>query len=100
MSDAKHFFRAATAEQKEEYGKLRGHIAKRDYRDTWGRERRDWKARQTVTEADTKTDVKEAWYINFSMLVKAHGGQIDLTAATATAMTIARKCLQKGPPYV
>jgi hypothetical protein len=55
---------------------------------------------QTESEKESKSDKTEGWYANFAMIVKSHGGQIDLPSATKAAQNITKKAQEKGPPYI
>ena len=58
------------------------------------------KGKQTEVQKESANHMSECWYLNFPMLVKAQGGQIDKERATVAATNIARKAAQKGPPYI
>ena len=95
------FMWKATEQDKNDYKNCHGHTAKNAFRDAWhAKKMGDMSGAFTSKKTDRKEEKKEGWYVNFLMLVKARGGQIDLKTAWKEAEKIAKKMRKKGAPYV
>jgi hypothetical protein len=99
--DLQDFKRNATNEDVAEYNKIRGRDAKKYFREQIKSARLlNVSGVQQTSTTETKKDVTVSWYKNWPMLIKGQGGQIDMPFALKAAANIARKCEQRGPPWV
>ena len=98
---ARSFNRYATAEAKQSCTMTRGMEARRQFRRDWHTARlKNSTTKATAIETDTKSDVKEGWYMNEDQLCLEQGGQINLCNATLRTRNVVAYCTRKGPPYV
>ena len=99
--DLQDFKRNATNEDIAEYNNIRGRDAKKYFREQIKSARLlNVSGVQQTSNTETKKDVTVSWYKNWPMLIKGQGGQIDMPFALKAAENIARKCQQRGPPWV
>jgi hypothetical protein len=95
------FNRYATAEAKQSCTMTRGMEARKQFRRDWHTARlKNSTTKATAIETDTKSDVKEGWYMNEDQICLEQGGQINLCNATLRTRNVVAYCTRKGPPYV